>query len=98
MVSAAVMTDSISGRRRWTAARGPGGSGSAPHRADPEEMCCQYPHLSLAQVHAALAYYYDHQEQMDEALRQELQEHDQTAVRFHDSPIRSKLRAMGKLA
>ena len=67
------------------------------HGSSPEEMCCQYPHLSLAQVHAALAYYYDHQEQMDEALRQELQEHDQAAVRFHDSPIRRRLRALGKL-
>jgi uncharacterized protein (DUF433 family) len=28
----------------------------------------QYPHLTLAQVHAALTYYYDHQDAMDTAL------------------------------
>ena len=28
----------------------------------------QYPDLSFAQVHAALAYYFDHQEEMDAAL------------------------------
>ena len=26
----------------------------------PEEMCHEHPGLTLAQVHAALAYYYDH--------------------------------------
>src|ERR1700693_5002063 len=31
----------------------------------PEEMHLQHPHLSLAQIHAALAYYYEHQEQLD---------------------------------
>ncbi len=30
------------------------------HGSSPEEMCIQYPHLSLAQIHAALAHYYDH--------------------------------------
>lgn len=35
------------------------------HGWSPEEMKFQYPHLSLAQIHAALAYYYDHQEALD---------------------------------
>lgn len=35
------------------------------HRASVEEIQEAYPHLSLAQIHAALAYYYDHQEQVD---------------------------------
>ena len=33
--------------------------------SSPEEMHYQYPHLSLAQIHAALAYYYDHQSELD---------------------------------
>jgi len=47
----------------------------------PEEIHLQHPHLSLAQVHAAFAYYFDHQVELDaqmerryrraEALREE---------------------------
>jgi uncharacterized protein (DUF433 family) len=31
----------------------------------PEEMHQQHPHLSMAQIHAALSYYYDHQAEVD---------------------------------
>src|SRR5437762_14355165 len=31
----------------------------------PEEIHLQHPHLSLAQIHAAFAYYYDHQAELD---------------------------------
>ena len=34
----------------------------------PEEIHFQHPHLSLAQIHAALAFYYDHQEQVDRQI------------------------------
>lgn len=36
----------------------------------PEEIHLQHPHLSLAQVHAAFAYYYDHQAALDTELEQ----------------------------
>lgn len=29
-----------------------------------------YPHLSLAQIHAALAYYYDHREEIDRQMKE----------------------------
>src|SRR5512144_1618900 len=35
------------------------------HGSSPEELHFQYPHLSLSQIHAALAYYYDHQVELD---------------------------------
>jgi uncharacterized protein (DUF433 family) len=35
------------------------------HDSTPEEMHEQYPHLSLAQIHAALSYYYEHQTELD---------------------------------
>ncbi len=35
------------------------------HDSSPEEMHEQYPHLSLAQIHAALSYYYEHQAEVD---------------------------------
>ena len=34
-------------------------------RASVEQIQEAYPHLSLGQIYAALAYYYDHQEQVD---------------------------------
>jgi uncharacterized protein (DUF433 family) len=67
------------------------------HGSSPEEMCLQYPHLSLAQIHGALAYYYDHQEGFDQAIAQELEQWEVRAREFKDSPIRRKLRALGKL-
>jgi uncharacterized protein (DUF433 family) len=41
------------------------------HGSSPEEMHWQYPHLSLAQIYAALGYYYEHQAEFEaEILRQ----------------------------
>ena len=43
------------------------------HGSSPEGMHLQYPHLSLAQMYAALAYYYEHQAEFEaeaEMLRQ----------------------------
>ena len=31
----------------------------------PEEMHRQHPHLSMAQIHAALSYYYEHQDEVN---------------------------------
>ena len=37
-------------------------------RQSPEEIVQAYPHLTLAQVHAALAYYYSHRETIDKEI------------------------------
>ena len=37
----------------------------------PDEIARSLPHLSLAQVHAALAYYFDHREQILDEIRQD---------------------------
>ena len=34
------------------------------HGRTPEEIASEYPHISLAQVHAALAYYFDNREEI----------------------------------
>ena len=36
----------------------------------PEQIHKEYPHLGLAQIHAALAYYYDHKEQIDAEIEE----------------------------
>ena len=37
----------------------------------PEQIHAAYPYLSLSQIHAALAYYYDHQADLDSQIAQE---------------------------
>ncbi len=47
------------------------------HGYTAEQMQAEaYPHLSLAQIHAALAYYYDHQGEIDESIKREEVVHD----------------------
>jgi uncharacterized protein (DUF433 family) len=53
---------------------------------DPEQMHRQHPHLSLAQLHAALAWYYDHQAEMDAEIRQQQIEFDRQRQEFRQSP------------
>jgi hypothetical protein len=55
-----------------------------------EEIVRQYPHLTPAEIHAALAYYFDHREEIDVELSDELTALDQTAERPKSS-LRKRL-------
>jgi uncharacterized protein (DUF433 family) len=48
----------------------------------PEEIAENYPHISLGQVHAALAYYHSNQEQVERELAEDDRLHDELARRF----------------
>jgi len=61
------------------------------HASSPEEIHFQYPHLSLAQIYAALAYYYDHQAEYDAQIRQELEQTDAWAAQAGDSAARKSM-------
>jgi uncharacterized protein (DUF433 family) len=63
----------------------------------PEEMQLQHPHLSLPQIHAALSYYYDHQLEIDSEIEQQLDGYRDARSKAEGSPLRTKLRALGKL-
>lgn len=39
----------------------------------PEELHFQHPHLSMGQIHSALAYYWDHQEEINQQIEDDLQ-------------------------
>lgn len=67
------------------------------HGSSPEEIHFQHPGLSLAQIHAALSYYYDHQETFDAEIERQLREIDALMAQAGDSPLLRRLRAMGKL-
>ena len=64
----------------------------------PEEMHYQNPDLSLAQIHAALGHYYDHQPQFDREIEAGLRRVEAEAAQAKDSPARQRLRRLGKLA
>jgi len=57
----------------------------------PEEMHFQHPHLSLAQIHAALSYYYEHEEQLNSDIARRREEVEKMAAESADSPLRRKL-------
>lgn len=62
------------------------------HGWSPEEIHFQHPHLSLAQIHAALGYYYDHQAEMDAHIRQTLTQAEKLRAEAGESPLRRRLR------
>jgi uncharacterized protein (DUF433 family) len=39
------------------------------HGLSPEQIARDYPHITLAQVHAALAYFYDHREEVLQQMK-----------------------------
>ena len=47
-----------------------------------------YPHLTLGQIYAALAYYHDHQEVIDAAISQQLADVDRIAAQQGTSLLR----------
>jgi uncharacterized protein (DUF433 family) len=57
-----------------------------------EEIHRQHPSLSLAQSHAALGFYYDHQEEFDKAIADRVARADKLAAADAQSPVRLKLR------
>ena len=62
------------------------------HGSSAEEIHFQYPHLSMAQIHAALAYYYEHQDELDAEIFARSGEIKDLAALAFDSPLQRKLR------
>jgi len=62
-----------------------------------DEIHLQHPHLSLAQILAALSFYFDHLQEFDHLIALSLERADALAVAGHDSPGRRRLRTLGKL-
>src|SRR5216683_1105621 len=63
----------------------------------PEEIHFQHPTLSMAQIHAALTYYYDHQAELDAEIVRQLKEVEALAEAAKDSSGRRRLREKGLL-
>jgi uncharacterized protein (DUF433 family) len=54
------------------------------HGQSPEQLLQHYPHLSLAAIHDALSYYYDHREAID----REIAEHEALDRGLSGNPTR----------
>ncbi len=57
----------------------------------PEEMHEQHPHLSLAQIHAALSYYHDHKAEMDAVIERDDRNIDALRAEAEPFPSRAEL-------
>jgi uncharacterized protein (DUF433 family) len=57
----------------------------------PEELHFQHQYLSMAQVHSALAYYFDHREELDNDVERRLHEVDRTRKRILPSALQARL-------
>jgi uncharacterized protein (DUF433 family) len=62
----------------------------------PEQLQQQYPHLTLAQVYAALAYYHANKQQLDAEIEQSGRVADEMRANAPESPFAKRLRESGK--
>jgi uncharacterized protein (DUF433 family) len=58
----------------------------------PQEIVSEYPHLTLADVHASLAYYHDHREEVNADIRAEREWYEEMKSK-HPSRLSQKLEA-----
>ncbi len=71
-----------------------------PHLAygwSAEELCRQYPILRRSEVYSAMAYYYDHLDEIDVEIQADLQAFDRSRESTPLSPAIQRLLAEGRL-
>ncbi len=62
-----------------------------------EELHFQHPYLTLGQIYSALAYYADHQAELDRDIELRLERVDHAQRAMPPSPLVSRLKAKGLL-
>ena len=62
-----------------------------------QEIQAAHPHLTLAQIHSSLAYYYDHKDLLDRQIEEGLRLTEKIQSSMGDSPIKKRLEALGKI-
>jgi uncharacterized protein (DUF433 family) len=67
------------------------------HGLSPEELCYQLPHLSLGQIYSALAYYWDHREEIDQDLERRSKLAERLRHELGQPPLVEKLKLRGLL-
>ena len=67
------------------------------HGWSADEICLHYPHLMRAEVHSAMAYYFDHQAEIDAEIEEEQKLIEEWRENTPLSPFEVRMRAQGKL-
>ena len=68
------------------------------HGLSAEEIYLEhYKHLSLAQIHTAFSYYYDHQNEIDVEIDRQMQNVDSLRNQAGESPFVPRMKALGRL-
>lgn len=62
-----------------------------------EEMCRQHEYLSLSEAHAAMLYYWDHQDEIDREIREECELVERLRATESPSPFELRMRREGKM-
>lgn len=61
----------------------------------PEELHFQHPYLDLGQIYSALAYYWDHREELDRDVRRRLELVTELSSETKSASLAERLRARG---
>ncbi len=64
------------------------------HGWSPAELHFQFPHVSMSKVHAALAYYWDHQAELDADVKRRSRYVEQVRQAAGETPVTARLRAL----
>ncbi|NEP59673.1 MAG: DUF433 domain-containing protein [Symploca sp. SIO2G7] len=62
-----------------------------------EEICRQHLYLKPAEAHAAMGYYFDHQEEIDREITQEWEQVQTSITQVARSPFYTRMKARGLL-
>jgi uncharacterized protein (DUF433 family) len=64
------------------------------HGSSPEELHFQYPHLSLAQIHATISFYHEHETELEAEIERRLVRVNELAALEPAFPLRQRLREL----
>lgn len=67
----------------------------AAHGWSAEELHIQFPHLTLGQIYSALAYYWDHRDELDGDIERRLEKVDGIQKSVPPSPLIKRLKDKG---
>src|SRR5215210_2559821 len=62
----------------------------------PEELHFQHPYLTLGQIYSALAYYWDHSDELDNDIQRRLERVTELRRAAHTPSLAARLRARGR--
>jgi uncharacterized protein (DUF433 family) len=61
----------------------------------PEELHFQHPYLTLGQIHSALAYYWDHRDELDQDIEERMRRVKEVQRATPPAPLDVRLKAKG---